>query len=668
MTTHVEDFRAAMSKAGLVYGGLIFGDGKVHRFKSEGDSDAASWYVLYGNDPDFAAGAFGCWRRQFKENWHSTNGHEMSNEERQRIANMLRDSENARKTEEEKRHSEAKSKASQLLSAASPATPDHPYLTRKKVGVHGRIRIDADGCLVLPVDDVDGHLQSLQLIAPDKRFGIGENKRDRDFLVGGKMQGSFYTIANTSSGPLIICEGYSTGASIFEATGWSTVCAMFCGNLLSVATALRKKYPHRNIIIAADNDRFNSKQGQPHNPGVLKAEEAAKAIRAFVAVPEFADEDLRSSDFNDLAAVSGPSAVRATLMKCLPIIAVPIGDLRAARVDDPTELLKNRFLCQKMAVMLAGATGKGKSSLALQAFALWANNRECFDIVPARPLRTIYVQAENDDGDIAAIRDGICKGLEFTENERRIFCESVLVFTETALSGKRFCQEVLRKLLDFHEGTDILAIDPALSYLGGDVRDQKDVGSFLRNHLSPILHDYNCGGFILHHASKPPPMMNKRSFGSYQDFAYYGTGSIEWANWARGVLALESTPVKGIFKLHAGKRGQKLGWKDADGKPIYSKAVAHSKDPHVIFWREPSPDELPQGRDANYDPEAVAELLEEKSLSTSEWQKEANDELGLSRATFFRAKKELEGSERVIKSKINKKWQLVTEQQGKLDT
>lgn len=661
MANHTEDFRAAMSQAGLSYAGLIFGDGKIHRFKAEGDPDAASWYVLYGNDPSFAAGAFGCYRRQFKEKWHSTNGTDHSPEERKRIAQMLREAEESRKTDEEKRHSEAKAKASQILSAAHDPSPEHPYLKRKQCGVHGRIRETSDNLLVLPLQDIEGNTQSLQLIAPEKRFGVPPS-RDKDFLFGGKTQGCFYTVSDLDSGPLIICEGYATGASIHEATGWAVVCAMFCGNLLAVAKAFRQKFPSRTIVLAADNDR-----SRQDNPGLTKATEAASAVHGFTAVPEFADEDIRSTDFNDLASVSGLSSVKLAIMRVLPVVATPIGELHRPMEQDPTELLRHRFLCQKMSLMLAGATGKGKSSLALQCLALWSNNLDSFGIIPARPLRSIYVQAENDDGDIAAMRDGICKGLNFTEEQRKTFFNSVLVFTESALTGKRFCEEILRKLLDFHNGTDILCIDPALSYLGGDAKDQREVGLFLRNYLSPILYDYNCGGFILHHSSKPPPMMGKRSFAAaYTDFAYYGTGSIEWANWARGILALESTQTKGVFKLHAAKRGQKIGWMDEEEKPLYTKAIAHSKDSKTIFWRTADPDELPQGREASYDSEEVLSLLEEKSLSTSEWANSCKEEFGLSRATFFRAKKDLENEGRILKSKINRKWTLITEKQPTL--
>ena len=80
---------------------------------------------------------------------------------------------------------------------------------------------------------------------------------------------------------------------------------MNCGNLLAVSKALREKFPSREIIVCADNDQFTD-----GNPGVTKAAEAAKAIRAKLAVPQFADASTRPTDFNDMAALAGLAEVK----------------------------------------------------------------------------------------------------------------------------------------------------------------------------------------------------------------------------------------------------------------------------------------------------------------------------------------------------------------------
>ena len=81
-------------------------------------------------------------------------------------------------------------------------------------------------------------------------------------------------------------------------------------------------------------------------------------------------------------------------------------------------------------MLLVGPTGVGKSSLAMQAMILWALGKAAFGIKPARPLKSLLVQAENDDGDLAEMRDGVMRGLGLSEDERARACEMVLVVRE----------------------------------------------------------------------------------------------------------------------------------------------------------------------------------------------------------------------------------------------
>lgn len=394
MANHIDEFRTALKAAGLPFEGMLLGDGKLHRFKAAEDTDAASWYVLYATDPKFAAGAFGCWRRQINEKWHSQNGDTMTAEERRFLNERMRSAEQSRKTEEEKRHAEAKLKAGQMLSAGTvPIT--HPYLERKKVGVHGEMRVSADGLLLLPLRASDGTLQSLQLIAPDKRFGLSpENRRDKDFIVGGRVHGCSFQIGEREDTPLVICEGYATGASIHEATGWTVLCAMFCGNLDAVARAARDKFPVRALILAADNDRFSK-----DNPGFTKAKEAAKAVKGFLAMPDFADEDTESTDFNDLAVLCGLSSVRRTMDQICPLSFLSFESVNALILPAEHNLLGDHVLAVGNIATFMAPGGVGKSSIIQQLAAACAAHHEHFlkwRITPTlHAMRWLIIQAEN---------------------------------------------------------------------------------------------------------------------------------------------------------------------------------------------------------------------------------------------------------------------------------
>ena len=72
------------------------------------------------------------------------------------------------------------------------------------------------------------------------------------------------------------------------------IAAMNCGNLLPIALTIRDAHPHDAIVIAGDNDRHTE-----GNPGRTKANEAARAIGAQVAIPEF-PPGVAGTDFNDL--------------------------------------------------------------------------------------------------------------------------------------------------------------------------------------------------------------------------------------------------------------------------------------------------------------------------------------------------------------------------------
>jgi AAA domain len=330
--------------------------------------------------------------------------------------------------------------------------------------------------------------------------------------------------------------------------------------------------------------------------------------------------------------------------------------VRVAPEADPDELLRHRFLCRGGGLLVAGPTGIGKSAWGLQCALLWAIERPCIGITPSRRLKSLIVQAENDDGDLAEMRDGVLLGLDFTPGQTKTACESVIVCREDTRSGFPFFTECLRPLLAEHK-PDLLWIDPALSYLGGESNSQKDVGSFLRNWLNPLLSEFKCGVVVTHHTNKPSSGKEKPDW-SGSDFAYLGAGSAEWANWARAVLAIRATGQQGVFELRAGKRGSRIGWRDADQSTSFAKFIGHARSPGVICWRGVDDSEVNAGgRPKSSSPDELLALLPGEGLTTTEWQKLAKDECGISASTFHRGRRDLESAARVLKSKTNNHWQ-----------
>jgi putative DNA primase/helicase len=298
------DLHAAMAESGLRYNRPLVANGKLHRIRVEGDHNRNSWYVLFPGSP--LAGVFGCWKRDIKETWCERNG-QLSKVEWDRVRQKWQQAESERERTEQERHAAARKAATWIWEKKSKPVVSHLYLERKGVGAHGELRVNYRRELVLPLRDSKGILQTLQFIAPHKRYGEEGDKRDKNYFPGGKRTGAYYSLADKADGPLIIAEGYATGASLHEATGFSTICAMDCGNFLAVAQALRSKWPQREIILCADNDQWTK-----DNPGLSKATQAAKAIGASLAVPEFTGLDVngKPTDFNDLRQLAGLEKVR----------------------------------------------------------------------------------------------------------------------------------------------------------------------------------------------------------------------------------------------------------------------------------------------------------------------------------------------------------------------
>ena len=260
-------------------------------------------------------------------------------------------------------------------------------------------------------------------------------------------------------------------------------------------------------------------------------------------------------------------------------------DIERPKAGDESELLKHRFLCRGGGALLIGQTGQGKSSLSMQAMLAFALGRPLFGIQPNGQLKCLLVQAENDDGDITEARDGATwsvLGADEDGEALELLKRNTLLISENAKVGAEMFDLLSKRLEVFKP--DLLIIDPALSFTEGDTSASRDVGKFLRQQLNPLLTRHQCGCLLIHHTPKPS---RERGAVNTSGSAYAGLGSAEWANWARAVMTLEGLG-DGRYKLHAPKRGGRLGWKDADGKPAFYKVLEHTTNQDGFAWEESS--------------------------------------------------------------------------------
>ena len=302
-----EQFQQAIAGAGLPVPEVIHGDGTLYRFSTNGKRmDQSGWYVLH-DDGDLPAGAFGCWRSGLSQTWCSKDTQAMTQAERSAHQQRMQAIAQQREADKAQRQHDAATAAAQRWEAAEPAPANHPYLVRKGIQPHG---IKAEGeALLIPLRDAATALHSLQAIAPDS------SKR---FQPGGRVKGCYHAIGKPD-GVLIVCEGYATGASIYEATGQAVAVAFNAGNLRAVAEALRAKYPALRLILAADDD-----VATPGNPGLTKATEAARAVGGYLSKPDFGNDRADgATDFNDLHQRAGLDAVQVCIASAAPVVQAP---------------------------------------------------------------------------------------------------------------------------------------------------------------------------------------------------------------------------------------------------------------------------------------------------------------------------------------------------------
>src|ERR1700719_901864 len=76
--------------------------------------------------------------------------------------------------------------------------------------------------------------------------------------------------------------------------------------------------------------------------------------------------------------------------------------IQYAKMEVPPKdtLLGDRWLCVGGGSLIIAPSGHGKSVITAQAAVLWACGKPAFGIKPSRPLRSLVIQAEDDDGDM----------------------------------------------------------------------------------------------------------------------------------------------------------------------------------------------------------------------------------------------------------------------------
>ncbi|WP_420938317.1 toprim domain-containing protein [Aeromonas veronii] len=208
------------------------------------------------------------------------------------------------KAAEAHRLAETKAKAlkeaKEIWGAAEPPY-QHAYLARKQIsGVGAR---QFGNRLIVPVFNARSQLLSLQDIdeSGNKRFHRGLSLKGGFLLLG---------LPPKAGEPILLCEGYSTGLTLFENLGLPVAIAFSAGNLLEVGRIIRTLYSNSELWVCADNDHATA-----GNPGLTKARAAAYQLHGRLIVPPTIPG---ITDFNDLFCLNGKAALLACVEAASP--------------------------------------------------------------------------------------------------------------------------------------------------------------------------------------------------------------------------------------------------------------------------------------------------------------------------------------------------------------
>lgn len=272
---------------------------------------------------------------------------------------------------------------------------------------------------------------------------------------------------------------------------------------------------------------------------------------------------------DDIEALSKQSTSLPTRLNLQSLMTKPSND---------NQCLLNEWAFERQAILaIVAPTGIGKSVLTMQLSTHFACGKSVIGFNPHKAYKVLVIQNEDSDNDIALMRDGSMSLL--SDNEKQMVYDNLFFVRLRGSSGDSFLSALETYCEQFKP--DMVFVNPLLKYYGGDPLNTKDVSNFL-NHLEPILEKYNCGLVLVHHTVK----QSKTSRINQVDSSYSGFGSSAWSNSVRDTIEIRASKLEGYYKLLAGKRAGKWGWKE--------RYIQRSVNPLLPYWTDASDMDIKQ--------------------------------------------------------------------------
>lgn len=547
-----EQLRDAMLSAGLEPPDELLLDGKIHRFKSgtkgsgSHGGDKPGWYLIFGDG--VPAGRFGCWRAGVEVTWRAEVGRKLTASEEMAHARRMAEAKALRDAELERKHEVAAATVETIWTSAQAASPDHPYLKRKGIGVHGA-RVTGDGRLVVPLYGQDGTLTSLQYIAHDG---------GKLYHPGGQTGGKFWMLGTMDEpGTLFVAEGFATAATIHETTGRPCVAAYSASSLVPVTGIMREMYgATQDIVIVADNDK--SGVGQRY------AEQASAKFGARMVMPPI------EGDANDYAQAGHD----------LASLLLPTKDDWLIAADDfsaqpaPISWLVKRWLQNNALIMVHGPSGGGKTFVVLDWCLRMASGAPEWCGHKVKAGNVVYLAGEGHHG----LRGRVAA---WKHHHQAGHLAMWLSKDGCDLNTPTGYLQVVEHLRSLPENPAVIVVDTLHRFLAGDENSAQDAKTML-DACNSLMNEFGCSVILVHHT------------GVAEEAQHRARGSSAW----RGALDIEISivPGKDGVPMQIVQRKSKdaemaqtvhvelqqvtiPGWYDEDNQPVTSAVIVQAQPP-----------------------------------------------------------------------------------------
>lgn len=505
-----------MSSNNLSISEPINANGEIQRYSADDKKNKKDeWYVAWegvsikGNP--YLICVYGSWSEDSKYEFKSWENKKFSFKYDSKEREKIHEDSRRKKEEVEQLIRVEQDKAAVLANhiwEKASITPENEFQNRyiKKKGVqafgirYGKNEQNYDS-IIIPVKNIIGEIRSLQFIS------CSQNKTYKSFLTGGQKKGNLFQIADINNGEKIyVTEGYSTGASVYEADSQPVVVAFDIGNIPNIIPVLIEKYPDSEIIIAADRNEKGEVE--------VKIKELEKFYPCKVISPYFLKEEDRDengelfSDFNDLHASKGIEEVQYQLkqsQKSQVFKPYSLNDLLRMKEKD---WLIEHVIGKKDIGMLYGPPGSGKTFLiidmiiALCLGIIWANK---FRVI--RSMNVAYFAGEG----LSGLKSRFEAAVKFHKVELPLpnftfFNSMPQMFgdqSENEEHIKRFVDEwKFNEKQGKVEPLDIIIIDTLhTATIGADENSAKDMGKALQ-FCRYVANKLGCAVLLIHHTNK----------------------------------------------------------------------------------------------------------------------------------------------------------------------